>query len=224
MLDAHPHGGLQRAFELAQQLQEACSSAHKLARDVAQKLRQRQHGSADAALLLSWLIEANMYEAQNLVHEAQQPGPGPGYRPRQRCQYQSQGSDDSCTNWSHDACLCGLFLCFDHFPECGGSECRGSFFAKQLMAIHPDRVPQFTRRDAMLAQQLCDRQRDDSQKMPRLHFNDAFAFSADASPEHANEDAEQRERRDVEVRQQQRRVALQQLQSHLTCPITISIS
>ena len=66
----------------------------------------------------------------------------------------------------------------------------------------------------MLAQQLCDRQRDDSQKMPRLHFNDAFAFSADASPEHANEDAEQRERRDVEVRQQQRRVALQQLQSH----------
>ena len=189
-----------------------CSSVHKLAWDVAQS--RRQHRSAEAALQLSKLIETTIYEAENLVHEATQLSPGPGYRPRQRCQHLSQGSDDSCTNWSHDACLCGRFVCFDHFPKCGGSDCRGS----------AERVPQFTRRDAMLAQQFCDQQRDDSQKMPRLHLHAADAFSADASPEHANEDAERREIRAVDVRQQQRRVALQQLQSHLTCLITISIS
>ena len=54
----------------------------------------------------------------------------------------------------------------------------------------------------MLAHHLCDRQRDDSQKMPRLHFNSEYGFSASASPEHIDADAELRERRASEVRQQ----------------------
>jgi hypothetical protein len=197
MLDAHPHGGFQRAFELAQKLQEACSSAHKLAWDVAQKLRQGQHQSAEAALQLSWLIEANMYEAQNLVHEATQRTAGPGYRPRQQYQHRSQGSDDFCKNWSYAMCQCLRVLCIDHFPNCGGSHCLGS--AEQ------DMVPQFTRKNAMLTQRFCDRQRDDSQKMHRLHFNSAEEFSASASPEHPNAEAELRERRALEVRQQLQR-------------------
>jgi hypothetical protein len=61
----------------------------------------------------------------------------------------------------------------------------------------------------MLTQQFCDQQRDDSQKMPRHHFNSAEEFSASPSPTHANAEAELRnaeaelrERRAEEVRQQ----------------------
>jgi hypothetical protein len=66
-------------------------------------------------------------------------------------------------------------------------------------------VPQFTRKNAMLTQKFCDQQRDDSQKMHRLHFNSAEEFSASASPEHPNAEAELRERRALEVRQQLQR-------------------
>ena len=57
----------------------------------------------------------------------------------------------------------------------------------------------------MLTQKFCDQQRDDSQKMHRLHFNSAEEFSASASPEHPNAEAELRERRALEVRQQLQR-------------------
>ena len=57
----------------------------------------------------------------------------------------------------------------------------------------------------MLTQKFCDRQRDDSQKMPRHHFNSEYGFSASPSPTHINADAELRERRAVEVRQQLQR-------------------
>ena len=65
----------------------------------------------------------------------------------------------------------------------------------------------------MLTQRFCDRQRADSQKMPRLHFNSAEEFSASASPEHINAspspphpnaDAELRERRAKEQLQRPR--------------------
>ena len=65
----------------------------------------------------------------------------------------------------------------------------------------------------MLTQRFCDRQRDDSQKMHRLHFNSAEEFSASASPEHINAspspphpnaDAELRERRAKEQLQRPR--------------------
>ena len=57
----------------------------------------------------------------------------------------------------------------------------------------------------MLTQKFCDRQRNDSQKMPRHHFNSEYGFSASPSPTHANADAELRERRALEVRQQLQR-------------------
>ena len=83
-------------------------------------------------------------------------------------------------------CQCLRVLCIDHFPNCGGSDCLGS--------AEPDMVPQFTRKNAMLTERFCDRDRQRAPSPP--HAN------AETSPPHANAETELRERRAVEVRQQ----------------------